>query len=262
MPLAQGICLNPFALADSITCAYEPSWVIEMSGDTRVQIWQKVSFGTANSLNQLWMVKTAGPGNYILRNLRSGTVMDLADGSPKNHTSIIGFQYYGNSNQQWEIIEAAYVNLAGNYHVDGQPIIGYEYTDETDELWKFERRDASAVDIVRIAGSVAMDAHPTSANPMYYVPPIALLSEVWLGFSLSSDDKALEFRTAFIKWAEGNIRAAVDLSLLVGSAKALDHPDKAGVNWTLSDNYGGVVFFSPGTGSVTVSPGGSLFGLF
>ncbi|KAF7335117.1 Carbohydrate-binding module family 13 protein [Mycena venus] len=275
MPLAQGIY--------SITIYDSVSWAMEIAGGspsdhTQVQIWQKASFGTKDSLNQLWMVKTTTNGNYTLRNLRSGSYMDMAEGSAANGTHIIGFQSNGSNNQQWKIIEAGeyykirnvqsqtYANLAGNYHANGNHIIGYKDTGgENNELWKFERRDVSAAEIQLSAtkSGYDLDINLTSRNPMFYVPPAALLSEIWHQVSLnSSSDKGLAFQQAVSTWAEGNIRAAQDFSLLVGYARGTEQAENAEFNWTLSDNYSSVVFFSPTTGSTIAYPGGHSWGFF
>ncbi|KAG8739582.1 hypothetical protein FRC10_005410 [Ceratobasidium sp. 414] len=61
--------------------------------------------------NQLWIIDIAKPqerypfppGIYVIKNVKTGTVIDLQRGAPGEGISILGFQFNDGANQKWDI---------------------------------------------------------------------------------------------------------------------------------------------------------------
>ncbi|KAJ7448054.1 ricin B lectin domain-containing protein [Mycena latifolia] len=241
---------------------------------TSIHAWEKRSFSDILSFNQLWLVKKTTSGHYTIQNLRGGTYMDLKGGDNANGTQICGCDPGGpagepSTNQQWKIILAGgfyrirnaeaqtYVNLYRGGTKNGTNIVGWEHTTaRSDELWKFERRSVATEDIIsalRGNGRRLDDIHSFRKDDIYFVVPLALLSEIYYTIGLGSmqtrrfemfedDTYALTYKTGVAIWCEENIK--VDFSLLFGFIGGID--SGSGFNWTLSDDLSKIVSSIPG----------------
>ncbi|KAJ7798210.1 hypothetical protein B0H13DRAFT_2505438, partial [Mycena leptocephala] len=217
-----------------------------------VQAWTNAPDNEGSFLNQLWLVQSTDNGYYSFRNPRSGTYMDLSGGlrgNPANSTNIQGYEGPGgpNHNQQWELIQAAYVNLSSGYVVqresihfsntnpsgsNGTRIFGYQdmagTSREQDELWKFTLRSVTLSGIMSAPERNQHrldDMHVISKDHIFLIQPTNLFSNIWRSSPLVSQihnsvfsnagDMALTFKTAVTMWAAQNIR--VDVSVIFGS---------------------------------------------
>lgn len=64
--------------------------------------------------NQRWIFETVylvAPGSYFIKNVKTGTVMDLEGGKEGEGVKIIGFEAKGTANQKWELGPGDGVNV-------------------------------------------------------------------------------------------------------------------------------------------------------
>lgn len=91
------------------------------------------------------------PGTYLIRNVASGTFMELEGGSNANSTRVLGYAQRNNSYsaQLWVFSKVGgdvytiknastgtYLDLSGSISDDGTPIIGYQDTGNQNQQWK------------------------------------------------------------------------------------------------------------------------------
>ncbi|CAE6434797.1 unnamed protein product [Rhizoctonia solani] len=64
--------------------------------------------------NQRWIFETVylvAPGTYVIKNVKTGTVMDLEGAKAGEGARIVGFQANGNANQKWDIQPGDGINM-------------------------------------------------------------------------------------------------------------------------------------------------------
>ncbi len=103
--------------------------VIDVAGwgtgnNTNIQIWERGK----TQANQTFQPISVGSGYYVLKDLNSGKVIDVAGGVVKDGANVILYDYHGGANQQWRFIYKGKENghnwyeleskINGNYCLD------------------------------------------------------------------------------------------------------------------------------------------------
>ncbi|KAI1366037.1 ricin B lectin domain-containing protein [Xylaria arbuscula] len=117
-------------------------------------------------------------------NYGTGTCIDLTEGSTKNETPIIGYQFHAGANQQWKLERAdsstvwpAYklinvqsktcIDLANGNASNGNPIIGQvNQANNPNQLWRLVSADRSG----RVVISRTLAPGPTLTSPTAVLP--------------------------------------------------------------------------------------------
>lgn len=99
--LAQFIC---FALQ---RIHFFPGYIGSSTDGTKVQGWEKLT--SELTYDQQWLISevSGSTGVYTLRNLRSGTYLDLNEGSNTDGTKVQGWEMISDDKaQQWTISDS------------------------------------------------------------------------------------------------------------------------------------------------------------
>lgn len=110
-----------------------------------------------NYESQIWNFELTDEGTYIIKNYKSGLVMNVPDASTEGGTQIVQYNSNGNDNQQWIITDISdgycrispkhsagmALNIEGASVSDGAAIIQWGYSGANNELW--EIREVSNV---------------------------------------------------------------------------------------------------------------------
>ncbi|KIM24206.1 carbohydrate-binding module family 13 protein [Serendipita vermifera MAFF 305830] len=137
--------------------------VVDLAGGnrengTRIQGWSKAT-ATENFFNQNWYIQKVGNERYyVIRNIKSGTCMDIEGAKTEDGTKVHGWQgidgvrsqyWYieGNEHTGYSIVNIetqTVLDLFGGNTADGTSILGYRSWGGANQLWSFESRTLSA----------------------------------------------------------------------------------------------------------------------
>jgi len=258
------------------------------ANDTAVNAWEQKWWNNAkdfNASNQLWLVELLGgtSDTYTLRNIKSGTYLDLAGGNANDGSRIVGWEHTNTYNQRWIIRkdgEGMYriQNLASHTFVDlhnGESANGTQITawagswdsqgpDTFHKQWVFERVSLAGTEIhtlLKAHPNIEQDFKSYQVDGEYMILPQGIWKAIWDSSTLPSrkwrkelfdcDDFAAVYKAAVATWGDGNIRAdgvSILCGLMLGRAK----PPRVGAhayNFTISDDKWKVLFFEPQNGS-------------
>ncbi|KAE9400009.1 hypothetical protein BT96DRAFT_993465 [Gymnopus androsaceus JB14] len=266
---------------------------------TKIQAFQKFGFNELYTLNQLWLVqKIEGATNvYSLRNLRSGTYMDMSldSGSESaNGNLVYGYEAGGtqgatpHENQQWEAIKdgvfyklrnvsgGTFLELPNGNDQNGTRIHTWgaaSYGNRANQLWGFERRSRSAEEIRTALDNTrhkSTDFKSYPVDEIYFVLDKAFHTQIrdanLKSFVLRSqifdcDDFAWVHKAGVAKWGYENIKAdglSILCGFIVGSTTDEGHAN----NWTLSDDLSSILFFEPQNGEFLLDNYAAAWGIF
>ncbi|KAH9482062.1 hypothetical protein JR316_0004157 [Psilocybe cubensis] len=252
---------------------YEPT----SENGTPSYIWSQSD--QKEALNQRWLVKEVDghPGIYTLRNIRTGTYLDLNEGSSKNGTKVQGWASLAGTphaqNSQWRIIASGnhfkiqnvasktYLDLAGKKHIPGTQVVGWQIDSTPTQDWVFRRVSRTGTEIkALLASNKSVDNNVESylKEGIYIVLPKSVRDDILhrsgLGSSLKwrkeifdSDDFAFVSKSHVAKWGATELLGdgfAILWGVVFGGQKDSAHV----YNFFLNDNLDGIVFCDPKTG--------------
>ncbi|KAF4633409.1 hypothetical protein G7Y89_g4711 [Cudoniella acicularis] len=245
--------------------------------------------GGKNFWNQLWVLKAIRnmdnrrSMHFTVTNVRSGTVLDLHDGSSANRTRIQGFHSEkDNRNQEWIINEwnntgyYVFENVQGCTVMDlddgskdnGTPVQGYEQQNNNpNQLWKLSRVSRNATEVERTISSQvparkAIYATDHIEDRTYITLPSSpynMWDDIWSRCGLKPnkwlwraqifdcEDFAIVAKSGVSQWAYDNIRAD-NISICFGIISCeIRDGHMHGMNWFLDNdaNPQNFVFFEP-----------------
>jgi hypothetical protein len=148
------------------------------SDETQIQGCRAVPM-EGDYFNQNWLIEKIGESNrYFVRNVRTNTYMEVADGSSEDCAKVQGHQINGQEAQEWNIIgtdETGYrydtslhrrmvlncdsffnvaagtvLDLAGGHSANETPVIAYHSHGGDNQLWFLERRNFNTKDVSNI----------------------------------------------------------------------------------------------------------------
>ncbi|KAH9478976.1 hypothetical protein JR316_0009439 [Psilocybe cubensis] len=233
---------------------------------------------TEEAFNQQWLVKTV-PGKcdiYTFQNIRTGTYLDLRDGSKNNGALVVGWQLLPGteweSAQQWRIIpngnytkiqnvaSGTYLDLLNGSSAPDTQVHGWEWSATETQDWSLRR--VSRTD-VELRGIIAKDTHNApdfqgfSQDGLYLVLPQSVRDAIYVSSRLKtmkgrgqlfdSDDYAIVLKAEVAKWGIANLLAD-DFGLLWGLMFSRNDDGALAYNFYLNEDLDTVVFFDPYTG--------------
>ncbi|KAJ7452614.1 hypothetical protein FB451DRAFT_694833 [Mycena latifolia] len=261
---------------------------------TKIQARKEVNLDDSTLLSQLWLVERTqrkGVESYSIRNLCSGTYMDLVNGDPRNGAAVGGCPaggdpvYKTNVNQEWVLIRfgvfyrlksvaaGTFLNLEGGKDEDGTKIECWENEEGTaDQRWSLNRVSATHDEIIAALQRSPYrlsDFKRYPVDSIYLVVNQPLLKGIWNQSGLranhcrtqifDSDDFALGFKAFVAKWGNDNIKAdnlTLLCGLIVGQSIVKSEDEKHtyhAFNWTLTDDRTTILFFEPQNGQISAT---------
>ncbi|THH26414.1 hypothetical protein EUX98_g7776 [Antrodiella citrinella] len=224
--------------------------------------------------HQLWFVQAVSDASvppydtqYTIRNLRSGTYMDLANTTPyANGATLIG-RARGGASQHWFIrpdqagtmricncVTETYIDLNEGISSKGAVISGWDWVGygqpRYNQLWNFERVSTSSKEIrqrLEDFPSICKELQVLRPDGIYLIVPPAIIQNIHsqngLGPSrckrglFEEDDFAFVLKAAIATWGDQNLRAD-GFGLHCGIIFVDTEKDQRGhaVNWTLSSH--------------------------
>jgi len=224
-----------------------------------------------------WIERIRGRSRYSVRNVRTNTCLEVAQGSSENGAQVQGHHRNEGAAQEWDIIgndEAGYsffnvgsgtlLDLWGGEDKHETRVIAHSSHGGNNQIWFLERRSLDTADI----STVLNDCQYTSDQfkhskdeRVYMICPEETIIDIWKEYKLHSrqqrseygvDDLAISMKAAVADWAYNNIRAPV--RLLFGVIFCTDGEAQHTYNWSLDQSLSSVVFFKPQSGRITIIP--------
>ncbi|KAH8101213.1 hypothetical protein BXZ70DRAFT_934980 [Cristinia sonorae] len=243
----------------------------ESSDGARIGAWSLVDPSGINSYHQQWFIEPvdecADPYDekYTIRNIKSGSYMDLANTIPyTNGATLIG-RARGGDSQHWYIrpdeggsvrfcnsVTETYLDLNQGTSSKGAVIAGWLWVgygpSRFNQLWRLERVSRTGEEIreqLKSHPSIGQELMIRRPNAIFIVPPRAILQEIYKQSGLKStrlrkglfecDDFAFGLKAAVATWADKNL-GADGFSVLCGMMFVDSRHGSHAINWTLSDD--------------------------
>ncbi|KAK7691008.1 hypothetical protein QCA50_006111 [Cerrena zonata] len=248
---------------------------------TRVIAWRSDEAGH----DHMWLVEPVSKeaDTYTIRNLLTGTYVDLHGSSSANGTPIEGWRKNDKDNQKWIIKKeesdgrrwklqckatGTFMDLL-NGGGSGTPIQGWtgQWSDGTGpghQHWLFQRISETSASILRSSSVIGVDFTSYQADGLYLIPTREQLSSIlqnskltqmqWRDEIFDYDDFATVFKAEVAKWGNTSFKAdgfAVLCGIMFGTkVNPETHKlENHAFNWTLDrgDNFG-IIFLEPQNG--------------
>jgi hypothetical protein len=255
----------------------------QVANGTHCQGWDAAP--NIDIYNQSWLFKpVVGQANtFTLCNLRSGTFLDLSNGSSDNGTQVQGWStavpgYEGD--QQWVVsAEGSYyrlqnkkggtfLELSNGARPNGTKAQAWARADVPAQRWTLKRISRTGAEInalIRANPYIGPKFESYLSDGLYIVPPQSVRNDIYNGTELKTtpwreeifdcDDFAFSAKAAVAKWGNGYLRAngyAIIFGIMFGrNAKGEAHA----YNWYLNADLNGITFFEPQNGNEMANPG-------
>ncbi|KAK7045877.1 hypothetical protein VNI00_007306 [Paramarasmius palmivorus] len=245
--------------------------------------------------NQLWLVEPVANASdtFTIRNLKTGTYVDLLDGKGGDHIPIQGRKGTGKDNQKWvikldpqgkykfviliprytvfhlqvtlriqNVASKTFVDLLNGGSANGTEINGWsgDWTStNTHQQWVFQRVSQSSEEIRHVLLRNPLFTQSIQSYQLdgeYIILPQGVWKTIWKDSGLGAralraqifdwDSFTVAYRTALSTWAYGQI-GADNVTILAGVVFGRKLSDGTGIsyNFSLSDDFGKVLFFDP-----------------
>lgn len=262
-------------------------------GDTRngtqAQGWHEMT--DISFYNQQWLVEDTGDHvNWTLRNLRSGTYLDLSNGGSDNGTKLQGWGGVDNDNRKWTISQLGpywairnkgtqtAVDLADGGKNDGTRVWGWQYIPNDNQKWLFKRMTRTPQEIQALLGAnvrVGRVEFPHYQDMNYLVLPLNLQNIIyndsgikrnfrWRPEIFDCDDFAVTFKAAVAKHGYDSILVD-NIAILCGIMFGSKPPNLGhALNWSVSETLNSINFLEPQNGQWNADAFGwqAYFGMF
>lgn len=252
---------------------------------TVIQSWAKTP-SLANFFNQLWWIeRVPGQDYYLIRNARSGTVMDLDGGGSVDRTRIHGWVFNRSDPQHWFINgdgKEGYslFNVYGGLTPDvkegcptnGIPVLGYKSHGAFNQLWFLDRVSQTPEEVgvlLKNSPFVGVDFHRYPDHIAYVNCPEAVIREIWISKGLGGDkwrpssydfnEYAKTMQGAVCEWMCANLRIP-GLGILFGTMYGRNNKgENHAFNWYTNDKLDKIAIFDPQSGNVSERIGYEAF---
>ncbi|KAK7685807.1 hypothetical protein QCA50_011153 [Cerrena zonata] len=237
-----------------------------------------------NCYDHMWLVEpiTDEADIYTIRNLSTGSYMDLSQSSSRNGASLVGFHKNSQDNQKWNIGQEEsnsgwwkIQSKATGTFLDllygggsGTPVQGWHgsWSDSRaspgHQHWVFKRLSETSVGVRTILQSnpiIRMDFGSLRADRVYLIPTREELKSIWQASGLGKtkersvdiDELCTMFRAEVFKWRCSTFKAD-GFTLLCGTMFGTKNNATYACNWTLRrDDFARMIFFKPQNGAIS-----------
>ncbi|KAH9482059.1 hypothetical protein JR316_0004154 [Psilocybe cubensis] len=243
---------------------------------TQCQLWEDST--TKDVFNQQWIIQEVPgqPGTYTLRNLRSGTYLDLDNASKQNGAKIQGWaNVVGTSyakDQQWKFIangpyfkiqnvgSQTFIDIFEKNYTPGTKVHGWQPYPTESQDWVIHRVSRTADEIKAILYKnphIPPTCQTYLQDGLYVMVPKGARDEIyaksglkttkWRNQIFDCDDFSFVTKAEVAKWGNSELKAdgiAILWGVIFGSKGSIGHA----YNFFLNDTMDAVVFFEPQNG--------------
>lgn len=233
--------------------------------------------------NQMWLIKQEGLNDtYTIRNLQSGTYLDLKGGSRENGSLVVGWTRQLNSpsrsNQEWRIQQRGpryyaiqcsrtemYLEITGGNPKNATPVTCSQAADKADhQLWTLDLISRTAPEIRMIFESWKENIRPLlfgsdEDSVQYFGLPNQVRWSIWDGTELlrqplrpqffGDGNFVISMKDAVTVWVRDRFKTDIrGYSVLFGMIYGQTEQGPTAYNWYLSPDLCSLVLFDPQNG--------------